>query len=291
MIVGVTDHAVTAGDHKFEGFRGKVHLLNETTQQIAALLGGDLNAQIEVCGGVRRNEPKTVEDAVDAYCRHLTKFNRVRGERRFLAPLGLSMRSFVQGQHGLSDRTVEQLHYDLKCERAAVQTIICGLDSSGAHIYSIDSEARAECCDGIGFAAIGDGQWHAASQLMFARYDPIIPLDRALLLLHYAKYRAEAAPGVGYHSSYFVIDRQLRGLADQTLAALNQAGDIIQGVIQVAWEEQVREFRELMASSLIPPKQAADAAAPHLETEADGSSKPKANREPQARQKRKRGQT
>ena len=97
----------------------------------------------------------------------------------------------------------------IRSERANVSTIICGTESDKTgHIYSVDEFGRHSYKNSIGFAAIGDGAWHAQSQFMFAQYDPLWTFTRALLLTYIAKRRAEVTPGVGTQSDLFFITPQ-----------------------------------------------------------------------------------
>src|SRR5437868_4735953 len=59
--------------------------------------------------------------------------------------------------------------------------------------------------DGDRFVAAGGGQWHAASQFMFAGYTRWWSFPNALSLLYAAKKRAEVAPGVGTGTDLLVI--------------------------------------------------------------------------------------
>jgi hypothetical protein len=86
----------------------------------------------------------------------------------------------------------------------AIEAIVAGLDSSGAHIFVINNN-DVTCRDSVGFAAIGAGDWHANSQFMFAKHERTKPLPETLLLTYAAKKRAEVAPGVGAGTDMFTI--------------------------------------------------------------------------------------
>jgi len=115
------------------------------------------------------------------------------------------MDSFLVNHRHMSPEYVERLRIDLARERAEIQTIICGVDRHGAHLFRVEDDGRAYCNTAIGFTAIGDGEWHASSQFMFAKYTPTWTIARALLLLHTAKKHAEVAPGVGEESDMFFM--------------------------------------------------------------------------------------
>lgn len=62
--------------------------------------------------------------------------------------------------------------------------------------------------DLLGFAYIGSGGRHAASQLMLDQYGPNTSTPESLLLVHSAKRRAEVAPGVGSETDLWIVGPQ-----------------------------------------------------------------------------------
>jgi hypothetical protein len=105
----------------------------------------------------------------------------------------------------MSPDFLHQLNTEIKHQKADIETIGCGVDRYGPQIFVIDEFGRDHCYTPIGFAAIGDGGRHAASQFMFARYSPHWSLSRALYLLYASKKHAEVAPGVGEDTDMFFI--------------------------------------------------------------------------------------
>jgi len=202
VVLAASDRMVTVEDIEFEPPMPKVWQLSHT---IGMLIAGQSGPQAELFDRISHQQPKTVQEAIQLYCSELGNLNRRNAERDILAPLGLTMKSFLIRQREMAPEFVEQLRVEIDKNRANVQTIICGIDKRGAQLYTIDAYGKATCNNVVGFAAIGAGRWHAESQFMFAEYTPIWPLSKALLLLYVAKKRAEVAPGVGEATDYISI--------------------------------------------------------------------------------------
>lgn len=202
MIVGASDRMLTHGIIEFEPRISKIYHLST---HIVALIAGDTAAQASIVAGVLPPRFTTVLGAAEAFSAELSRYNRRQAERKVLAPLGLTIRSFFDKQPHLTPDFVEGILHQIKQERAEIETIICGTDATGAHIYVIDEFGRLTYGNSAGFAAIGGGAWHAQSQLMYARFDPLWESERAMLLTYIAKRRAEVTPGVGTDTDLFFI--------------------------------------------------------------------------------------
>ena len=197
-VIAACDRMMTTEDIQFEPPQSKVF---EFASNVVALVAGETDAQIEVCNHTFRelteSLPQSVEAIVDVYCRQLAAYNQRQAERTILAPFGLTFKSFLDHQQPIDPEISDHLFRKIDREGAKVATLIIGTDAYGPHIFKIYEDGRASCYDSIGFAAIGDGEWHADSQFMIAGHTANVPIGRALLLTYVAKKRAEVAPGVG----------------------------------------------------------------------------------------------
>lgn len=89
-----------------------------------------------------------------------------------------------------------------------IEALIVGCDSDkDAYIFQIDGEGIITHHHDINFAAIGIGSAHAKSYLMFSRYQKLTAYFRVLPIVYGAKKQAEAAPGVGTETDYYLIRR------------------------------------------------------------------------------------
>lgn len=215
-IFGATDRMLTAGDIEFEPTVSKIFPL---TNALCAMTAGDSSLQVELLQLTYREimeririEPANwwaVKDVAELYSKHYDQVRRKRSERAILSPLGLTHESFVASQQTMSEALVRMLATELiNYSLPAVSTIFAGVDMTGPHLYVTDG-GEVSCLDGVGFAAIGAGRWHASSQFMFAQHDRTKPAPETMLLTYHAKKRAEVAPGVGSGTDMFVLGPQL----------------------------------------------------------------------------------
>ncbi|MEX0802560.1 MAG: hypothetical protein WD738_21175 [Pirellulales bacterium] len=248
IVIGAADHKVTAGDIQFEPDTQKIYYFN-SHGGIIGLMAGDLAAQKEICDCVWYRQPQSVREAVRFYCRELGEFNKRQAEQIVLAPLGLTMESFLQDQQRMSPDFAEQIRYDMRQERAEIETIICGVDVSRvAQIYTVEPDGRSSCNNSTGFTAIGDGANHALSQFMFARYTPRTLMSHALMLTYTAKKRAEVAPGVGRDTDlFFVADRGFSNFHEPIVGGLEDAFQRMRQAQETAMEESNRFLDDFMA--------------------------------------------
>jgi hypothetical protein len=148
-------------------------------------------------------------------------------EKETLLKAGMSYGDFIDQQQKLNPDLVLGLtraYQDIELE---VEIIVAGVDSSGAHIYSIEDPGIANCCDALGFMAIGSGLPHAVSFITEANYSASISLNEALWLTYEAKRRGERAPGVGSRFTDVAIIDEI-GIFHLDRAAMKQLEDIHQ---------------------------------------------------------------
>lgn len=208
-VLTVSDRQLTAGDVAFQPPHTKVFTLSPS---LLVLVAGDPLAQLELCRLAKIElQAKGINEvgaAASVYAQLFRAYRRNRNEEKYLAPLGLDLEQFISRQRDLNPETASQLYRDMLASDWDAQALIVGVDGTGAHIYLIDQPGTAVCQDGIGFAAIGEGYWHAQSEFMFARYDFTWPYPNALLLAYAAKRRAEAAASVGSSTDLFAVTEE-----------------------------------------------------------------------------------
>lgn len=203
---------LTGGDIEFEPDQPKILALSNS---IYCLLAGDSYLQAEIMKNVAddvwrriKEQPEhwwKLKEVAELYAHYCKKAQFGRAEDVVLAPLGLNNEKFLADQNKMAPTLVEQLAAKLTNFRAPqVQTLFCGIDPDGAHIYVSDNW-KVTCRDLIGFAAIGSGASHANSQFMFEAYTRHRSFSEALLLTYSSKKRAEVAPGVGKQTDMFMV--------------------------------------------------------------------------------------
>lgn len=196
---------LTAGDIQFEPPQPK---MVRVTNSIFLLLAGDASIQAEIWSAVLPefrfdDQSVTVQAVADSYAKQYAEARRKRFESAYLSPLGLTSASFLQTQRLMDAELVQKLATEainyphLEVETIAVGVEPCKIPSDAcAHIFLIQ-EGIVMNQDAVGFATIGIGAYHAASQFMFAGHTGIMPFSATMLLTYVAKKRAEVAPGVG----------------------------------------------------------------------------------------------
>jgi hypothetical protein len=241
-IMGASDRMLTAGDVEFEPQQTKVYTI---TSSIAIMWAGDSSLQAEITQKLQsvvseriEAEPENwwkVEDIANLFCDQYNRIRLRKAEAAILAPLGLNNDQFFEKQQHMAPQLVAKLATDLtNYAMPIVQAIICGLDKTGAHIFTVQNE-HSTCLDTVGFAAIGAGYWHADSQLMFSGHTKYKPMPETLLSTYAAKKRAEVAPGVGRATDMFMIGPRLGSyiaIAPHVMAKLDEIYITIQSQAQ-----------------------------------------------------------
>lgn len=211
-VVGAADRMLTSGSIQFQPEQTK---LVQLTSSIVAMIAGDMSVHAELLAKVQRSindriaaEPNnwwSVADIASLYESEYSRLRRRLAERDLLEPLGLDLDSYIGRQRELSGDLVSKIATELiNYQLPVTELIFAGVDEGGPHIYSVGN-GKATCQDGVGFAAIGVGSWHASSQLMVAGHTRKAPLSRSVYLTFAAKKRAEIAPGVGTETDMFLI--------------------------------------------------------------------------------------
>jgi 20S proteasome alpha/beta subunit len=211
IVIGASDRMLTAGDIEFEPERAKIFPI---TTSIIAMTAGDASLQDELMAAVRieagrridtENRWLTVQEIAELHGDYFSRAKSQRAESALLAPLGLNRETFMNKQAAMLSGLVEKIANEMiNFQVPDVDTIFAGVDERGPHIYLVRN-AEVSCRDSVGFATIGAGEWHAASQMMFAGHTPNKWFPDSVLSVYAAKKRAEVAPGVGKATDMFIV--------------------------------------------------------------------------------------
>jgi 20S proteasome alpha/beta subunit len=274
VIVGASDRLVTFGDVEYEQFDPKIlKLASHTVALIAGSPEDHMMIQQRSLPRIRLLTFPTVEQIANIYADEFANLRRLRAEKRYLWPLGLSIWSFLNSQINLNPTASSRLAGLLEDERLNSSAIITGADQFGAHVYVVADPGEATCYDLGGWAAIGSGRRHANLQFIEARYHPRVKFEDAFLMTYLAKKKADITPGVGASTDLFWITPgdQYR-LLEQDAPIVVQVRDLhksiearTQELIESA-KGQIREFVKNAISEETEPKgqqqiEARDAAA------------------------------
>ena len=212
MIYGASDRMLASGDIQFEPEQTKIR---PVTTSIVVMLAGDAGLQEDILSRVhdkvrewldqRPNDWIPVRQIADWYQWSYGLVKLQRSASTLLSPLGLTHQTFNAQQQQMSPDLVNELARELiNYELPTVGSIIAGVDTTGPHLFTT-LQAEIACQAGVGFAAIGAGADHAASQFMFAGHTSHRDIAQTLLLTYAAKKRAEVAPGVGQDTDMFMV--------------------------------------------------------------------------------------
>lgn len=241
VIFGASDRMITSGDIQFEPQFTKIFIL---TKSIVIQIAGDASIQAEIIQRVKADvdnriqlSPQqwwSVKDVAELYQRHYQDVRLRYEEHSILSPLALDRNTWLTKQKGMNDALVKDVaSYLMNCDFPHTAVIFSGVDKTGTHIYVVrDGDIR--CQDIVGFAAIGAGEWHASSQLMFAGHDPTKDVPETLYLVFSSKKRGEVAPGVGKGTDMFAIGPALGSYAPITGDVVND----LEGIYKRVQERQ-----------------------------------------------------
>ena len=206
-IVGASDRMVSSGSGEI-GSEPEIPKIVELGSEarivglIAGVSTGSARIYQDTVSALQQYSTLTVQLVADTYAQQFAEYRRRKAERALLTPLGLTSYSLATQQLN----ALPTLKEEMRNYRIGVEAIVTGVDTTGAHVYTIAHPGQAHCNDFDGYSAIGIGGGHADSEFMFAGYTNKWSFARTLLLAYWAKKRAQAAPEVGENTDLFFID-------------------------------------------------------------------------------------
>lgn len=267
-IVLASDTMLTAGDIQFEPERTKIVML---TNSIAILTAGDasfltlvitrLNGWVQHRISEEPNEWMTVQEVVSQYVRFFNEWKARFAEDAILAPLGLTMETFLERQTTMLPEIVRKLTTEiLNFTVPDCAIIVAGRDPGGTFLRKVEG-ISVTALETVGFAAVGIGERHAQSHFMEARYGWSSTLSDGLFHAYTAKRRSEVAPGVGQHTDMVIIGPELGSSVE--------VNDFVKGRLEDEYQRLVatetnaaNEAKDAIAGFLAETQRAAAVAAP-----------------------------
>lgn len=207
-IIGASDRMITAsyGEIEYEPPTSKIFKI---TDNIIVMIAGEMTVQLEIIEELQRQDNKgiLIKKIAEKIATLYEKQKLDLAEKIHLSRFGLTMEGFLKTQKELDPLIVKDLYEKINCvEIQAIESIVTGWDEWGAHIYVVKND-RIINCDHEGFASIGIGEHHANSQMMLARYSPLVEVEKAVPLIYIAKKRSQIAAGVGDETDMFISNR------------------------------------------------------------------------------------
>lgn len=198
---------------KYERRASKIIKLNSSCVLATA---GDALIHAEILRRVGKfDDTALVSDIADRLKEAYAQERERIVEEVILRPVGLSLDMVKNQQPKMRSEIVMNAMQQMAQFRFEFVMLVAGVDSSGAHIFTIVHPGHLRCMDSLRYWAIGSGEHHALQTFITSDYDEPISVNRALLVTYEAKKRAEKATGVGTMTDMIVVKKG-------TIVELNQ---------------------------------------------------------------------
>ena len=244
LAVIAADGMVTLGG--FIEFEHTVPKIAQPSPFSVAMVAGDTLLGTRLARGVAGEfagaAPNTSEVAGRLAQRYV-EMRRAELEHQILSLRGLDLQTYYGNHQGLNGNITAMLDNQMSQFNLGIELLVAGVDSGGAHIFSIENPGHPERQhDVIGYAAIGSGGIHAVQAMIGFRHSPVTPLKETVFQVYAAKRRAEVAPGVGLDTDMAIISRNGTTILDElTLTKLKdmytQYGEITETALKTELEK------------------------------------------------------
>lgn len=250
MALVAADRMVTlAGFMEFEHANPK---MAHVSPYAVVLIAGDtlLGTRLatDVCATMAGTNPPLAAIA-SALSQHYAATRQTVMEEQLLKPRGLDLGSYYGRHATLNSQITMMLDQRLSEFNLGVELLLTGIDSDGAHIYSIHNPGGPELQhDVIGYGAIGSGAIHANQSMIGFGHHATVPFRDALYRTYAAKRRAEVAPGVGRDTDLIVISAEgTRMLDEEQIEELSK----MYGSTQKATEQSLQKNLEELSIEVL----------------------------------------
>ena len=198
-IIAVSDMMLSAGDlsTSTEPDTAKIIRLTDTGRWLMMYAGSPSTA-LAISGGVQIPATELRNEIIQAFEASYQRELEKAIECEVLAPYGLSRKEFLEkGRSVFGDEEFQRLLYQVASVRLDIDVLLAGFEpNGGAHLMSLSQGFTRQLHNCVGFHAIGNGSSLANAHLM-GTYDAYGSNVAALYRVAEAKFKSEAAPGVG----------------------------------------------------------------------------------------------
>ena len=244
-IIGVSDRMFTANNIETEPRdQTKIHYLG---RKVVALGAGDVGINYAVTEVTRHQVKESavvdVPSIASWQAKNYADYRQKHLECRYLADYGLTMDSFIARQQEFVPELATRIADKMARENLDVESIVCGLDDNGAHVFRVVDFEKEYCCTAAGFCAVGNGSKQFDAQFRAAAFASSWRMPETLLLLYSAKMQSEASPGIGKATDIFVIDdKGFRLLSLEAIGALEEHYAAMEKANKKAWTAAVAKL-------------------------------------------------
>lgn len=209
--IALADRMLTSGDLTM-AFEHDVPKITTLCENCVALTAGSALAPTDVFRpAIQRLADKrtpAISDILACVKEEFVKIRNGEAEELLFRPRGLTITQFYQIQASLDDNVVLRLDRGLEEYKLDLHVLLVGVDSVGAHIYYVFNPGTSQTFSALGFESLGTGERYAESTFVANRYNPMLPMNKALFIAYEAKKQAEGASGVGKTTDIAIVDEK-----------------------------------------------------------------------------------
>ncbi|HYL66175.1 MAG TPA: hypothetical protein VEU72_03380 [Nitrosopumilaceae archaeon] len=171
-----------------------------------------------------------IKEILNSVKQNYVEVRNRKAEEEIFYPVSMSISSFQKNQNAMNDNIVLKLDHELAEYDLGLTILLAGVDSTGAHLHTIENPGVSAQFDKLGFCCLGSGQRHAFDSLIVNNYHIELPFKEAMFATYEAKKKAELAPGVGGKTDMLYIDE--KGVHMLNDATINN--------LQAIYEEKIK---------------------------------------------------
>lgn len=217
-VVVAADRMITMGlgsEIEYEHTNSKIFTLKESSNlSVVGIGAGDTGPVEQILSEVKKEiqnrEKFSVKKVGEIASEKFREMRRSKIEEEVLSSYDLTFEEYLNNQKNLHTSFIEDIESEIRNKRnqvdKRVEILICGVDSMGAHIFSIEEGSLSEW-NRQSFFAIGSGEQAALLPFLRNGYDDNSEVETTLISVVEAKDRAEEARGVGTEFDLAVISQ------------------------------------------------------------------------------------
>ena len=152
-----------------------------------------------------------------------TIFKKNMLDREVISKYNLVIEKLHIHSDSLSSDAIDELE---KYDYPEFEFIVTGLDSAGAHIYTVDQDGSIKSWDFLGFTAIGSGSSLASLEMTKWMYPARQLLSLGIPRMYLAKRASERAEGVGTNTDYGILTYKKQHNSEDTVVKLTYLSEL-----------------------------------------------------------------
>jgi 20S proteasome alpha/beta subunit len=245
-VVVAADRMVTLGS--FIEFEHAMRKMTAASPYAIAMIAGDTLVGTRLAreaAEVTASSNPGIDEIARQLATEYENTRRTRMQEDLLTPRALDLESFYGAHNALNPQIVAMIDNQMSQYNLGVEVLLAGVDSSGAHVYSVQNPGGAERLhDIIGYAAIGSGAIHAVQSMIGFGHTANAGYHETVFRAHASKRRAEAAPGVGAESDIAVISStSVHWLTDPEMEQLDEIYGRFSTATAAQLAEELQDFK------------------------------------------------